>query len=225
MVTYGGRMNRIAFVTIGQTPRVDLVPEIRAAIGSPVDVVERGALDGLTATEIAALAPSASQQRLVTRLADGGQAIVAKELIHGRLQVIFDELAREGIFCTVLLCTGLFPPFRVPNLFLEAQAIVDAAVAAIAAHAPAIGLMVPLKEQIAEFHFSPAANQRLIVSHASPYEPGRLEDAARELAGADLIVMHCMGYTEAMREVVARESGRPVLLARRLVAAAIAQLV
>jgi len=36
--------------------------------------------------------------------------------------------------------------------------------------------------------------------------------------------MHCMGYTEAQRGRVAAASGRPVLLARRLVASAVAQL-
>jgi AroM protein len=36
--------------------------------------------------------------------------------------------------------------------------------------------------------------------------------------------MHCMGYTDAMRQTVASVSKRPVLLARRLVAAAVAQL-
>jgi protein AroM len=64
-----------------------------------------------------------------------------------------------------------------------------------------------------------------MATHASPYISGRLEKAAKELRGTDIIVMHCMGYSEAMRETVAKVSGRPVLLARRLVAAAVAQLV
>jgi len=66
-----------------------------------------------------------------------------------------------------------------------------------------------------------------VLAHASPYSPSaedRLDDAARELAATDFIVMHCMGYTDAMRRRVARVSGRPVLLARRLVAGAVTQL-
>ncbi len=38
------------------------------------------------------------------------------------------------------------------------------------------------------------------------------------------VVLHCMGYMEAQRETVASASERPALLARRLVAAAIGQL-
>ncbi len=216
---------RAAFVTIGQTPRVDLVPEMRAWIGDGLEIQEFGALDGLTHAEIAAMAPEAGDHRLVTRLADGSEAVVRKDLMHGRLQQVFHAVGRQEFFCTVLLCTGHFSPFDVRGLFLDAQSIVDHSAAAIAEHARAIGLMVPLRKQIEEFHFRPRPGQTMKASDASPYTPGRLEEAARTLADTDLVVMHCMGYTSAMRRTVAAVTGRPVLLARRLVASAVAQLV
>jgi protein AroM len=215
---------RALLVTIGQTPRSDLVPEIERWLDGRVAVEERGALDGLGRGDIAAMAPRAGDHRLVTRLADGSEVVVRKDLVHARLQTMFDAIAGEEFLCTVLLCTGHFPPFRVRGLFLEAQTIVDQSVAAIARHARSIGLMVPLQEQIEEFHFRPCAGQTMKASYASPYTPGRLSDASLELADTDLIVMHCMGYTEAMRQTVADVSKRSVLLARRLVAAAVAQL-
>ena len=216
---------RAALVTIGQTPRPDLVPEMRRWIGESLELEEFGALDGLTREDIAAMAPRERDHRLVTRLADGAEVIVRKDVIHERLQAMFDDLAGRDLFCTVLLCTGHFPPFRVAGLFLDSQTIVDQSVAAIARHARTIGLMIPLREQIAEFHFRPGPDQVMRAANASPYTPGRLEQASRELADSDVIVMHCMGYTDAMRHVVAEVSNRPVLLARKLVASAIAQLV
>ena len=36
-----------------------------------------------------------------------------------------------------------------------------------------------------------------------------------------MILMHCIGYTEAMRQEVTQASGRPVLLSRRIIAHAI----
>ncbi|HMF93717.1 MAG TPA: AroM family protein [Vicinamibacterales bacterium] len=216
---------RALLVTIGQTPRSDLVPEIQTWFGDRIGVEERGALDGLARHEIAAMTPRDGDHRLVTRLADGTEVVVRKDLVHARLQAIFDRLATGDFLCTVLLCTGHFPPFRVSGLFLDAQSIVDDSVAAIARHARSIGVMVPLEEQIDEFHFRPGDGQTLKTSYASPYTPRRLEQAAADLAGTDVIVMHCMGYTEAMRRTVADVSRRPVLLARRLVAAAVGQLV
>jgi protein AroM len=218
------RVARAAFVTIGQTPRTDLVPEMQQWLDGAWDIEEFGALDGLDRGAIAAMAPRASDRRLVTRLADGHEVVVRKDLVYGRLQTVFDEVAQRDFTCTVLLCTGQFEPFAVRGLFLDAQTIVDQFVAAIAHHAATIGLMVPLRKQIEEFHFHPRPGQRLEATDASPYTPGRLEQAARDLACADVIVMHCIGYTDAMRQRVATISQRPVLLARRLVASALAQL-
>ncbi len=48
---------RVAFVTIGQSPRSDVVPDILAETREPFDVTERGALDGLDDAAIADLAP------------------------------------------------------------------------------------------------------------------------------------------------------------------------
>jgi protein AroM len=216
---------RAAFVTIGQTPRVDLVPEMRTWIGDGMAIEEFGALDGLSRAEVDAMAPGPDDHRLVTRLADGTEVVVRKDLMHRRLQRLFDDIGARPLFCTVLLCTGHFPPFDVDGLFLDAQSIVDHSVAALAGHARLIGVMVPLRQQIAELHVRPGAGQTMKVSDASPYAAGRLEQAAAAVADADVIVMHCMGYTDAMRRTVAGITGRPVLLARRLVAAALGQLV
>jgi protein AroM len=215
---------RVLFITIGQTPRDDLVPEMRRWLGDAIEVDERGALDGLDRDAILAMAPGHRDPRLVTRLVDGSEVVIRKDLVHPRLQHVLDETAGSNVVCTVLLCTGHFPPFAVHGLFLEAQSIVDESVALIARHVRSIGLMVPLEAQMVEFHFRPGPDQTLKASYASPYAPSRLEQAARELSDTDLIVMHCMGYTEAMRNTVAAVSGRPVLLARRLVAATVAQL-
>ncbi len=64
----------------------------------------------------------------------------------------------------------------------------------------------------------------IVAAHASPYAADplpALQAAGASLAGTDRIAAHCVGYTEAMRQEVMRASGRPVLLARRLVAHAI----
>lgn len=217
--------SKAVFITIGQAPRTDLVPEMRALVGDGFEITEVGALDGLEREAIAAHYPADGQHRLVTRLRDGGEAVVAKDWMRGRLQGLLDRTDPADYDLAVLLCTGHFGRLRWPGLFVEAQAVVDHGVAALAGDDATLGVLVPLRRQIDEFVYPlRAANQRLRLAHASPYGENRLETAAATLADADLIVMHCMGYTEAMRRTVARASGRPVLLARRLVAAALGQL-
>ena len=76
---------RAAFVTIGQTPRSDLVPEMLARVGDAIEVTEVGALDGLSRAEIDRLTPDDDQHRLCTRLADGSEAVISKAWTRTRL--------------------------------------------------------------------------------------------------------------------------------------------
>lgn len=213
-----------AFITIGQTPRDDMVPEMKGFIPYDIKVVELGALDGLQPDEITALRPADNEHRLVTRLRNGTEAIVGETWMKQRLQCLLDELNADEFFVTVLLCTSHFGRLRGKGLFLEAQSIVNRGVEAIAESVGSLGVMVPLAEQTNEFLYQRRLDQQIVMAHASPYMPGRLEEAAQELKQADVIVMHCMGYTDAMRQTVADVSGKPTLLARRLVAAAVNQL-
>jgi protein AroM len=219
-----GMLERITFVTIGQTPRADLVPEIVSSLPRPVEVVELGALDGLDAGAIAALAPGDDDHALVTRLRDESQVVIGKRWLTGRLQELLDATAPLATEATVLLCTGDFSLLRGPDLFFDAQHLVDRGVDALCHGAASVGLLVPLERQEGEHHYEPPAGQRLRTAHASPYEDADFEAVGAKLTDCGLVVMHCMGYTEAQRDAVARGSGRPVLLARRLVAAALGQL-
>lgn len=209
---------RAAFLTIGQSPRDDIVDEMRPwwEHRNRLDVLQRGALDGLARAEIESLAPKRGEQRLVTRLRGGTEVTLGADWVHRRIQEMVSELERESLDFLVLLCTGRFPGLRSGKLVLEAQAIVDHTAAALGA---AVGVLVPREEQRSD-----VARDAPFVSHASPYSGDRFEEAAPELAGASVIVLHCMGYTEAMRTRMAEATGKPVLLARRMVAGAVAQV-
>jgi len=219
-----GMLDRITFITLGQTPRSDLVPEIVDALTRPVAVEELGALDEIEPEEIARLAPDANDHALVTRLRDGSQAVIGKRWLVGRLQELLDAAPAGPNEANVLLCTGDFGALRGDGLFLDAQHLVDHGVDALCHSATSVGLVVPLARQVAEHHYEGPSGQELRAAVASPYRDDDFEGVGRSLSECDVIVMHCMGYTSAQRERVAASSGRPVLLARRLVSAALGQL-
>jgi protein AroM len=213
---------RVAFVTIGQSPRSDVVPDILAETRTPLAVTERGALDGLDDAAIADLAPAAGEHRLVTRLRDGREVLLGKPAIDRRLHAILAELDAGGFDLLVLLCTGEFRRFRLRTPFIEPQHTVDHFVQGLAYGAERIGILLPNAAQIEEFHGIPGVVTK--AAGASPYvtEPeAGLRAAGVALADADMIVMHCIGYSEAMRQIVKQASGWPVLVSRRLVAHAI----
>jgi protein AroM len=206
--------HKVAFVTIGQSPRADMTPDILAETRTEIEAHEFGVLDDLDDAAIAAMAPDTGEPRLVSRLRHGMEVVLGKSKVQARLQTMFDRM--EGFDLVVLLCTGHFEPFRVKGPFLEAQLTVDHFVAGLAYGAETVGVLVPHPEQTEEFHGLPG--KETVMAHASPYMEGDFEEAGGKLAGADLIVMHCMGYSEAMRQRVVQASGRPVLLSRRMVA-------
>lgn len=216
---------RAAFVTIGQSPRTDVLPDILAYTQAEFSVTELGALDGLDDAAIAALAPQPGEQRLVTRLLDGREVQLSKSAIDGRLHDIMAQLDQAGFDLLVLLCTGEFSPFCLRTPFIEPQNVVDHFALGLAHGAEQIGIMLPSPDQIEEFHG--LANVATKTVSASPFQDdfaAAMTQAGADLADSRIIVMHCIAYTEAMQKVVRRASGRPVLLSRRLVANAIDML-
>ena len=220
-------MKRIGAITIGQTPRDDVVGEMEAVLGANVRIVQAGALDGLSRTEIDALAPDPDDaDALITHLRDGANVLVDKKRIVPRLQACLDRLADE-VDAFAILCAGVFPPFTSARPVLLPErclaAIVDAAF-----DGRRLGVIVPIKEQQAS---SAARWSRVdtgvVVTVASPYdEPARLVGAAEELqrASVSLVVMECQGFTGAMKQVVRGVTGAPSLLPGTVLARFLAEL-
>lgn len=229
MSTTPAAQKRIAFFTIGQSPRIDVVPEMAALLGDHVVIEERGALDDLDAAAIAAMAPRDGAYRFATRMRDGSQVELDSVAAEVRLADVMSQADGQGYDVLVPLCTGTAIP-ALETLVVEPQQVVDHLLAGLARHCGKVGLMVPLASQLEHFHMICDLPCETRVVHASPYEPDRARalaryaEAGRELADCDLIVMHCMGYASWMRDAVAQASRRPVLLSNKVVAQALAQL-
>lgn len=220
------REPRVGFVTIGQSPRVDVVPQMMADLRMPVAAEEFGILDALDAAGIAAMAPGAGEYRFATRMRDGSQAVVGKPVAQARLARLLQSLDDGRFDVLVPLCTGTaLPPLN--TLVVEPQQVVDHLTVALASGCKRLGIVLPLEAQVKDFHLIQPVPCELRVTHASPYldaMSGRFAQAGEALRGCDLIVMHCMGFTEAMRLEVARHAQAPVLLSNRMVATVLAQV-
>jgi len=216
---------RLAFVTIGQSPRTDMVPEMLADIGGDVEAHEFGALDGLSESEIQELAPLPGENSFATRLLDGREATVSARRVEARLEVLLERVDQQGFDAVVLLCTGTHVKPLERTLMIESQRIVDSTVEALAASPPRLGVIVPLERQVEEFSKRHVFSRPAKVISASPYAGDDIAEKAKALADCDLVIMHCMGYSEAMRAAARRSIPAPVLLSRRIVSGAIRQII
>jgi protein AroM len=217
-------MVRLGVITIGQTPRVDLTPELQALLPG-VELVERGVLDGLSHEQITALAPTADDDVLTSRLSDGSAVIMGESHVLRRLPSVIAELENE-VDAVFLACTGRFPELAHTKPLFVPDFLIAYGTAALAQGMGAIGVICPLPEQagftVEKFEPQLAHGAQVLVAAASPYTgtEAELVAAARSLQsrGAGIIALDCMGYTEAMRAVVASASGLPVVLARSVAA-------
>jgi len=218
-----GTIRRIAFVTIGQSPRTDVVPAVLQSVATAVDPHEFGVLDEMDDGAIDALTPVGDEPHVVSRLRTGREVVMSHSAVEVRLGRLLLALDERGFDLIVLLCTGRFPAWRLRAPFIEPQHVVDHFALGLATGAGSIGVLLPDAKQAETFGSLGALPTRFAV--ASPYRPDPdrtgLSAAARTLGDTGLIVMHCIGYTEEMRRAAAQASGRPVLLARHLVATAI----
>lgn len=217
----------LGLVTIGQSPRDDILPQMQPFLPTGLSTCQMGALDGLTRAEIAALAPGPGDYVLHTRLRDGSAATVGRRQVLPLLQSCLGRLDAGGANPIVLLCTGEFPELQSPALLIEPDRLLVNVVRGVRPRR--LGVLVPLPVQIeAAAGKWRSVGAEPVFEAASPYgDEAEMARAAEALRGwsPDLVVMDCMGYTQAHKRLVVRATGSLVFLASSVIASLVGELV
>ena len=221
----------VGMATIGQTPRIDVVPAIERILGPEVTTIEAGALDGLDAAEIAALAPATGEQPIVTRLRDGSSTRLSHRAIIPRMQRCVDDLTAQGAEFVVMLCGADWSEVRSDKLIVNPGKLFPNIVSALAA-GRRLGIIKPDDGQVeGETRRYAGLGIDARVTSASPYAGDARIDLARRAAEqlraqrVDLVWMTCVGMDERMRETVQEVVRRPVILAQALLGRVVAEVV
>ena len=214
----------VGIVTIGQSPRTDVVPDIAARLPPGTVLVERGALDEADLSELARLAPRPGEDLLVTRLRDCTEVTLAEARLMPLVRAAVNHVTERGATIVAVLCTGPLAPLPCPVPLLLPGGLVRDRVAAAASGAR-LGVVVPAPGQIASARADwSAAAEAVLPLAASPYGPPEaLRGAATTLAAwrPDLVLLDCLGFDGPMQEMVAKLAGVPVILPRTVLADAI----
>lgn len=221
-------MKKIGIVTIGQSPRTDIIPDVKRILGEGYEIVEAGALDDYTLEEIRQRQFDPKKGLLVTRMRDGTEVKITEEFIEPILQQRINELEKKGVDIILLLCTGRFPEFKSKSLIVKPSEIVKGAVNA-ALRKGRLGVVYPAMEQIASRPRVRMENGREVyIDAASPYGPEEdRERLAERLAekNLDLVLLNCMGFGYKMKKLIREKTGKPVIQANALVARVLKELV
>ncbi len=177
-------MPSLGVVTIGQSPRADLTGELAAYLPARTSLLERGALDGLGSSAIAALAPDADENTLTSRLRDGGPVVLDRKRLVPRLEEAIAELEQRGAEVNLLVCTGTFPPLHHRRPLLDAERLLVNGVGAVAGGSGPLGVVVPLAAQqnVLAGRWERALGEPVLVDNADPYADGAA-DAIPAAAG------------------------------------------
>jgi protein AroM len=95
---------RVGFITIGQSPRDDVLNDLPETLRD-IEAVQVGALDNLTAPQIAALQPTDNETVYVSRLRDGSEVSIAEERLIPILEEKVELLSKD-VEVILMLCSG-----------------------------------------------------------------------------------------------------------------------
>jgi len=214
---------KIGTLTIGQSPRVDVIPELKESIGFEVEIEERGVLDDLSYREIQNLHPEPDDYILVSRMKDGKEVKIAERHIIGRMKSCISDLEKANVDFIILLCTGEFSEeISSRKLILKPSRLMKNMVkgilqrGTIAAIAPCIDQLQLMKKKWSNIY----PDLQVIVEAVSPYTgmSEEIERVAERIADTktDLVILDCLGFDKRMKMIFRKITKKPVLLPRTL---------
>jgi protein AroM len=211
---------KIGVITIGQSPRSDLIPEFEQALGAVVEIIQKGALDGLKLEEVKQLHPEEGDYILVTRMRDGTEVKIAERFIKKRMLEKTVELEKAGVELIVLLCTGEFPELACPIPLLKPDLILEKLVTAVLPSG-LLAAVVPSSDQIPMLRKKwEKTGLSIFCESLSPYTgtENHMKAVALRIKEQkpDLVVLDCLGYSRKVQNFFRDIIGKPVILPRTL---------
>ncbi len=163
---------KVGLLTIGQSPREDVVPEMNPFFLPQIQILEKGLLDDLSPEEIRRLKPKTGEIPLVTRLRKGSSVQLSEKKIGSLLPKAINSMKTKmkvkvvGVLCTNDFQKTEFPPwiiFPFNSLKFLITRIIDI---------KRLGVVVPLEGQI-DAAKKKWKKDKIIVEVKSPYARGK----------------------------------------------------
>ncbi len=219
-------MKKIGMLTIGQTPRDDLIPGLMDILGPGYEIIEAGALDGHTMDDVKRIDLNPDHYILVSRMRDGTEVKITKRYVIPFMQEQLDLLEDMGARLTVVMCTGKFPQFRSRGLVVTPSEVLKGVIKGSLKEGK-LAVIYPTEEQIpyAEMDFG---EEGIIVyaDAVSPYEADDVKELLDRLVKEepDLIFLNCFGFPYSIKKQVQEATGKPTIHSSALIARVIKEL-
>ena len=220
-------MKHVGMLTIGQSPRNDILPILKSVLGEDVEILEAGALDDKTMQDVENIPLVPEDYILVSRMRDGTEIKITKKYIIPLMQERIDELEARGVRLIVVMCTGKFPQFKSKGLVVTPSEILKGVLEGSLKRGK-LGVVFPAAEQtlyaVEEFG---RPEVEVYADSVSPYEPKDVNGLVKRLKeqSLDLIFLNCFGFPTKLKERVAAETGKPVIQSNMMIARVLRELI
>lgn len=189
------------FITLGESPRIDLIPELKNIIGREFDYKEIGLLDDVDVYE--SVFPESDEDLYVSRLNDGKQVKISKKWAKNKIKSM--NLSGES----VILCTGdfdyadLIQPSKIVKWFFKSLPGIEK-----------LAIVCPVREQIKSLGSRwDVFAEEVDYYYYSPYENKGVFPQEKNY---DFIYLDCMGYTLEHEKIIGRNLDVKVVSARKI---------
>lgn len=212
-------MKRIGAITIGQAPRTDILLDVEPILGPDIELIQAGALDGMTLEEVQTLRPDGTGNTLVSRMCDGTAVVLQEQKILPLMQQRINELEDRGVSAILIMCTGEFPETFVSGVPLIYPSKMICNIIASLNNVKSLGVITPDADQIPDIERKwSKIVQKVVPVLWNPYLEKTSEQAVAQLreAGVDFAIMDCFGYGKEMSAYASAAIGKPVILSRMI---------
>lgn len=254
MVRIMSTMVKVGLLTIGQSPRVDILgdwgfdpeklvnykpmeiitPPSRSIIPGNIELLHIGALDYIPSEKIHEIQPGPGKRGPISRLKDGSWTLIDEEKLRSLMIDCVERLEKAECRAILQLCTGNFPYLKPKVTYLKAGALCRSLIESVLGLDRRLGIFMPhpLKpghEKQLKPIKSPNWGEREIYSvNANPYQPpaDSIKPAVLDMLeqDVDMAYMGCLGYSIEHKRIAAEILNRPVILPRTVAGRAIAEL-
>jgi protein AroM len=180
----------VAAISIGQTPRPDLVEELIAVLPDGAELREYGALDGVDVASIPPIRFDA-ENPLSTRLAGGQQVLVDEPWLAPNLQRAVDRAAAEGVDIGLLLCAASFGGVTAPFPMVRPSEAVAATLSARGIRTALVVCPSPRQIPASEAKWRALGIDALMLG--TPLPKG-LDDVVEAAEGVGAVILDYVGH-------------------------------
>jgi protein AroM len=220
-------MKKIGMLTIGQSPRNDIIPSLKQILGEENEIIEVGAMDDHNLDDVMNIDLNPEDYILVTRMRNGREVKITKKYILPFMQESLNKIESKGARVTVIMCTGKFPQFKSKGIVVTPSEILKGVIEGTLKKGR-LGIVYPTPEQkdYAVRDFGKKGIE-IFPDSVSPYEPKDVRGLLDRLKkwDLDLIFLNCFGFPTELKEKVIDFTCKPTIQSNTLVARVLKELI